>query len=180
MCHEINTKWQFVGFETVLEQIFCPKNHRLPPVSVSVHIRVVATATTSFYLRREENKSEKRTERQPDWRMKRVFLFLPPPLTHHHPDSNSRLRRPCASYSPALAGACVTQMEERNTHDQAHVHICTGCRPEGVHHGNRRVRRWSTQVHEQITPRANIYNKGLNAESISFRVADRSGCVSVS
>lgn len=54
MCREINRKWQFVGFETVLEQIFCPKKPSTPPVSVSVHIRVVATATTSSYLRREK------------------------------------------------------------------------------------------------------------------------------
>lgn len=132
-----------------------------------------------------QNKSEKRTERQPDWRMKRVFLFLPPPLTHHHPDSSSRLRRPYASDSAALAGASVslrTQMEEHGTHDRAHVHMCTGCGPKGVHHGNGRVRRQSTQVREQITPRPLTHTTkgGLNSEIFGFSDADRPDCVSAS
>lgn len=83
--------------ETVLD--FLSQKPPTPSVSVGVHVRVVATATASFYLRREKINLRKGQKRQPDWRMKRVFLFLPPPLTHHHPDSNSRLRRPRASYS---------------------------------------------------------------------------------
>lgn len=60
--------------------------------------------------------------------MKRVFLFLPPPLTHHRSVSDGGLQR-TASYCSASWRACQTcaGTGEHEMHERAHVHLCAGC-----------------------------------------------------
>lgn len=107
--------------------------------------------------------------------MKRVLLFLPPPLTHHHSDSNSGLRRTCASYCTALAGECVelarggkntTRMSgPTSTYALAAAEEGSPWQQESGAEG---CELWWTQVREQIAPHALAHaaKGGLNWESI--------------